>query len=189
VNRPGFERVMAFAAGVWPTAEISEETAHAWRLKLDRFDDTLVTSVLFELAATEKFLPSLSTLYQGCIDTGNRAAIAADAEQRELTAFSHDPDDWRDRQWNALPPDEQAQWFTKAREQWPAWLKIRDDSPVLRANAAAMARGVDMHPLPLPLNTRPPCECGAVLLPGFDPPGRYCRNCAPKHRKATEMKR
>jgi hypothetical protein len=32
------------------------------------------------------------------------------------------------------------------------------------------------------------CECGAVLLPGFDPPGRYCRNCAPKHRKATEMK-
>jgi hypothetical protein len=32
------------------------------------------------------------------------------------------------------------------------------------------------------------CECGAVLLPGFDPPGPYCRNCAPKHRKATEMK-
>jgi hypothetical protein len=39
---------------------------------------------------------------------------------------------------------------------------------------------------------RPRCSgCPAVLIPGLDT-GKgadgYCRNCAPKHRKATEMK-
>lgn len=142
MTEDGFDRVMAFATGVWPTAEISEETNHVWRLKLDRFTDDQVLSVVFALAESERFLPALSQVYQACVDAGNRAAAQLEPTQRrELTPFGSDHTNPHDRRWNALPEDEQQAWLAKARAAWPDWLRmtVKPGAPLV-AHAAWLER-------------------------------------------------
>lgn len=141
MTEPGITRIFNFIAGAWPTTTITRETIHAWRLKLDRYDDDRVMKAIFDLAETEQWLPALSQIHQRCIELGRDAAMQLDTHtRRPLTPFGEDHTNPHDHEWNNLPEVEQAYWLDKALAEWPPLPGVQHGSVIIRAHAAYLAR-------------------------------------------------